>query len=356
MPYILYWMMVVLVLMSTMVQAQVVIYGLDEAQQYSAENGPENYYIQVSSFKNQSNALRYRQYLQAKTLYPVVIKSKPFFLPPIYAVWVGPIPSVYEVKRVAAVLNEPHEQRQLKIHKPNAAQRPTGNWYLSVGGGGQYPLGMDTLQVNNGSDFSPPYSMDLYSIQTGNSGVFALVAGRSWQQDKPYLPRYALGLMWQHMFKSQLNGQVTQYSDPLFTNYDYQLNVQSDAILAYGKVNVFQWKRMAPYLNIGLGGSINQVSNYNETALSGVNSRVSPGFQNNSASQFAYLLGAGIDLFATEQWSFSAGYNYVNLGSVSSGFGLSTWSGEKLNLGSNATNEFLLTLNFQFDDVRFYRG
>ena len=225
-----------------------------------------------------------------------------------------------------------------------------GNWFIGVGAGGLYSNLPSSTTVHNGSAFPAPHDVDLYTTKNQGKIVTEVSAGHRWTTSSHLIPAYSLGVLWQYGFNSNMGNTITQYSEPEFLNYNYNWNAQSNLLLASGKLNVFQYKRFSPFINGGIGASFNLANDYSETALANVTPRVSPDFRSNTASQFAYQLGAGFDLQLTPQILASLGYNYQNLGQVASGYGVSTWSSEKLNLGSSSQNEFLISVHYLFDN------
>lgn len=223
-----------------------------------------------------------------------------------------------------------------------------GNWFVSFGAGAQHPQWHNIMKVNNGSDFPSPYNMDIYSTKNQSEAVIALSVGRRWHRDSFWLPSYSLGAFWQYFFRTHLGKTITQYSEPEFTNYKYTWDLTANLLLASAKVNLFQYKLFAPYVNGGIGSSFNRTSDYTEKALAGVTPRVSPQFSKFSTSEFAYQVGAGIDLQLTPQVLLSVGYNYQDLGQISSGSGKETWSNQSLNPGSYHSNEVLVSISYLF--------
>lgn len=230
-----------------------------------------------------------------------------------------------------------------------------GNWFISLGGGGQFPDLNSHMKVNNNSGFPEPFDHDRYSISNNNGGVIAASIGRHWQNNNFWLPSYSLGLFWQYFFKTHIHGEITQYSLPEFTNYNYNLDFVSKLLLASGKINLFQYRIFSPYINGGIGSSFNNVSNYCEKAFSGVTPRVSPEFRDSNISEFAYNLGAGIDIQVLPQLILSVGYLYQDLGPISSGNGVNAWAEQSLNPGSYRSNEVLVTATYLFGRKSFIK-
>ncbi|AWN74053.1 hypothetical protein LEAN103870_17395 [Legionella anisa] len=223
-----------------------------------------------------------------------------------------------------------------------------GNWFISLGGGAQFPDLNSHMNINNGSGFPEPFDQDRYSITNDNGGVIAASAGHRWQNNNFWFPSYSLSIFWQYFFKTHINGEITLYSLPEFTNYNYNFDFVSNLLLASGKINLFQYGIFSPYINGGIGSSFNNISKYSEEAFSGVTPRVSPGFRNSNTSEFAYNVGAGLDMQILPQLILSVGYIYQDLGPISSGNGVDTWAEQSLNPGSYRSNEVLVTATYLF--------
>ena len=332
------------------------IYNLQQAY---ATHAKSTYFIQTNSFTQQNNAYRYQKHMQAQTKYPVRMLTKILHNQTFYQVVVGPIVSIHEMQKIANLcFQAPTSHAAIKppvaiqkTHEITVSQTPNKHRtaYIAAGAGGIYPTVASQMKVNNGSDFPAPYNMDIYSTQTSGNAVVDLQAGYRWQQDRLFIPAYSIGLMWQYAINNNVGSNITQYSDPTFLNYTYNWETSTNALLAVAKLNLIQYRALSPYLNGGIGAAFNQTSHYSEQALPDVTPRVSPGFKTNNSTGFSYIAGAGIDYALSSNLFVSAGYNYINFGSLSSGSGVGTWSGQKLNLGSVGANEFLVNVNYLFD-------
>jgi opacity protein-like surface antigen len=223
-----------------------------------------------------------------------------------------------------------------------------GNWFISAGAGAQYPQWHNLMKIHNNSELSAPNDKDLYSTKNQSEPILALSLGKRWQSNQFWLPSYSFGVFWQYFFRTHLGRTVAQHSLPAFTNYKYKWDLTANVLLASAKLNLFQYGKIAPYVNGGIGSSFNRTSNYQETALPGVAPRTSPRFGKFSTSEFAYNAGVGVDLQLTPQFIISVGYNYFDLGQISSGPGKEIWSDQSLNPGSYHSNEILVSLSYLF--------
>lgn len=316
----------------------------------------KTYIIQAGSFKSKSNALKYQHRLQQITQYPVSIHHNIY-----YKVHVGPVDTASKTKEVAqhilAQLHHPttriaapHPTPIKTIAEPQpivALHSENQHWFVTAGGGAQWSQSKSSMTVHNGSQYPYPQNVDLFTVQDHSTGgMFFLSAGHRWERDNTWLSAYSLGLYYQYLFNHNINGTITQYSDPEFLNYSYQWGNSSNLILISNKLNIYQVKKWSPYVSLGLGVALNRSGTYTETAYTNVTPRYSPDYASSTSSNFAYQLGLGIDYQATPSWILGLGYLYQNLGTSESGPGASTWSSTRLNLGSLSQNELALSVTY----------
>jgi opacity protein-like surface antigen len=333
-----------------------VIYGLKNAKVFT-DDSQGDVYIEAGSFINKPNADKYKKSLQAKTTYPVKIIQHAKF----YSVLIGPVSSAFQVRQLAnkelsssahqhiAHHSYSHTHCMFKQYKDVVIPISEPKWFVALGGGVQYPQFKSRMTVNNGSGFPPPFNQDVYATNTPTQPVVAVTAGRRWVRDTYWVPAYSIGLRYEHLFQVNVGDTVTQYSSPEFTNYRSRWGVATDLLLAYAKINLFNYGRLSPYVSGGVGTAFNSASAYGETALPGVTARTNPGFGSKRTSRFAFNAGIGVDYRLTREWMFSLGYEYLNLGSVVSGSGTNSWAGESLHLGTYHSNQLLLSVNYLFD-------
>lgn len=222
------------------------------------------------------------------------------------------------------------------------------HWYVSAGGGMEYPHFNAASRVNNGSGFTPPANQDIYSFQNNHHPFLTLSTGYRYAATRLWLPALSLGLNYQYLPSNDIGGHIVQYSDPTFTNYNFRWDITTQLLLAAAKLNLFQYHHLMPYVSAGMGAAYIRASSYHETALAGVTPRTSAGFAENTNTQFAYTLGAGLDYQINSTWLVSGGYQYLNLGKIRSGSGSAGWSGQSLYLGYYRSNELLINLIYLF--------
>lgn len=333
------------------------------------------FFMQLGAFRSKENAMHLQKKWQALDHYPVHIKQAGNY----YRVRIGPM-SGKEVAQFKskhrgdksyfssrlnrkAVINK--SVLSPSIHLPirvtqqhdNRSSTPlmsvdnsyNGHWYLGVDVGQLTSTMNSVTTVNNGSNFTPPYNHDIYTLNAHKPIVLAVEGGQSWRQDNRWFPNYYLGLRYQHLFSSNVKGSVTQYSLPSTLNYNYTWSVSTDVLSAYTKLDLVTLGPIMPYVNVGVGASFNRSGTYKEAALPGVTPRISPNYAAGTQSSFAYDVGAGLDVALKPNVVFALGYDYQNLGALRSGSGQSTWSGERLSAGQLSVNTFLLGITYLFD-------
>jgi opacity protein-like surface antigen len=112
------------------------------------------------------------------------------------------------------------------------------------------------------------------------------------------------------------------------------------------KLNLIQFNQISPYVTGGVGVAFNRGANYSETALENVTPRVSPAFDNHTNTKFTYSVGAGLDWQVSPKLILSLGYQFQDLGSVSSGTGTGLWAGDALRSGSYRSSSVLFSTSY----------
>ncbi|MES2998946.1 MAG: hypothetical protein V4700_06480 [Pseudomonadota bacterium] len=160
---------------------------------------------------------------------------------------------------------------------------------------------------------SPNGTTVLGNLRTGNSystPFFFVGIGYRWSQEYPWLPSINVGL--QHRYTSPVNVygfSQTPSVDPGPTNYNYRMQQESWLIMT--KADIYQWKKLMPYVAMGLGVSFNRISQFF------VNSPIFANQLSGSTTltgDFSYSLGAGIDYPVKDDFWLSLGYFYDDFG------------------------------------------
>lgn len=348
---------------SSAFSASKTFYDLERATHFeNPEKG--NYFIQMGNFSKQMNALDFERRIREKVDFPVAIHhTNEYFI-----VIVGPMKNAEDVRKAAQELQRTQTYAErpkttYRIHtkpkhskydeiKMGKAQTP---WFVGIGPGVQQLNVINPIYVSNGSNFSRPYNNDKFSTATNTQAVIAAEVGYTWKNTgewfsagHQWFPSYTLSFYYNHLFQTDIGDQIQQYSIPAFTNYQYTWKVSADVLLVVAKLNLIEYEQFSPFIQVGLGGSLNNASQYSETAYQNVTARVNPAFADYTVGAFAYDLGAGIDWQFHPHFSLSLLYQFQNLGSIQSGQGASTWQGDNLRSDTYQTNLALLKLDYHF--------
>jgi len=222
------------------------------------------------------------------------------------------------------------------------------SWYVGLDAGAAYSPHHATMTVDNRSEAPPPYHLDQYSTQHQRQAVLGLQVGKRWAQNKAWFPFIALGLRYQHFFERDIKGNVTQYSNPDYTNYAYRWPSSTHVTSVNAKVNIRQFKQFLPYLSGGLGAAFHRTGAYQESPYGNITPRLSPDYASKHHTQFYYDVGLGVDMLMTLQWIISLGYDYQSLGGIQSDFGQNGWEDSRLDLGRFSTHTALISLTYLY--------
>ncbi|HVE44548.1 MAG TPA: acyloxyacyl hydrolase [Gammaproteobacteria bacterium] len=195
-------------------------------------------------------------------------------------------------------------------------------FYLGAGIGASYSKTNTNNYISSGAGWpNDHYSPD---PMTTSANIFAAF-GYTWgKKGRIWLPYYGLGLRYEYVPSTTVKGHINQYSLPNFNNYNYNYDVKLSNLFATAKVDIVKWEEVMPYLTAGAGGTIYSTSDYTETATANVTPRVSPGFKNNTATNFSYFLGVGLDYPVQRELWLNLEYNYASYGTIKTGKGANT--------------------------------
>lgn len=344
----------VFVLSISYVSAKTIIYDTNQIHRF---RGTQPFYVQLGAFKIHHYAIQAQGKAQHRYSYPVYIKHR---ADGYYVVMMGPIRSNPSKTQRLPLFHRKHNA-QYPYHKTSSRQWFTvadldqpkksstrSNYFMGVQGSALWSMAGDRILVNNHSDLDPPMDVDIYSANDNTRGAIGLVLGETWHENRKILPDYGLGFRYQHLFQNSISGDIEQYSLPQYNNYSYTWGNSANTLTVFTKLNLFNYYHISPYIEAGLGVSFNQTMQYQETAFSGVTPRISPDFGGGTNTAFAYHAGVGVDIPLTNQWSASIGYEYQNLGKVSSKDGRDSWSDTTLSLGNYQLNSVVGRITYWF--------
>lgn len=216
-------------------------------------------------------------------------------------------------------------------------------WYYTFGAGMARPVINTSTLVDNNSGAISPFNNDIYTSNKGNNAAFLLEIGKRWTISDTRLKALSLGLQYQHFFPTDIGHQITQYSSPQFLNYSYDLDLSANILMLNAKVDLFSWKKITPFINVGGGILQLTASGYGETAYSGITARTSPAFQRNENYQLTYQAGAGFSWELNPSSFVSINYLYMPLTKFATKGGAGPWSNRKLDFGDKYAQSIFIT-------------
>lgn len=225
-----------------------------------------------------------------------------------------------------------------------------GAFYLSAGVGRSFYL-MDTDNyINPGTN----WPADHYYKNDIHDGSFVDVTfGYAWTRYCDWFPALMMGLNYTYAFQGKVSGYINQYDLSQFQNYTYSYDFSRQSLMLVLKADIFRLDSgVMPYVIVGGGQSLNKGSSYREQPLSNVTPRISPGYNTASHTQWAYMVGAGIDFAFRDDIWVGLEYTYGDFGTVKTGNGDPTpsltgmnYSGQHL---SNTLRANSIALNFTY--------
>ncbi|MEO8402126.1 MAG: outer membrane beta-barrel protein [Gammaproteobacteria bacterium] len=222
-----------------------------------------------------------------------------------------------------------------------------GRWYMDIAGGASSVSMPGQTSVSNGTLLMFPLNNDTYSTHSPYTNLnLGLGGGYQWQFDRTYVPYFNLGIQYTHIFTSHVEGSVTQFSLPIFNNYNYKFDYDANVLVLNGKLDLIEYHSFLPYIALGIGAAYNDFSNYHEYAKPSVTPRTTPNYGSHNTANFTYTLGAGVDYHCSNKIWLSLGYEYDSLDKLKSNRGRSTWSTTQLTFDSLKNNMVFASLSY----------
>lgn len=215
-------------------------------------------------------------------------------------------------------------------------------WYVQ----GNVGMSLQKASGSNSVSTGIPGYADSYQVSSlANATVFGLEGGIQIPRatTSPWFSTYQIGLRYQQNLSTALKGTVTQYSTAAFLNYDYNYNVASQTLLLLGRTDIYTWKWLSPFVELGLGYELRSVSAYSEAALPGVdNPRQSPAFSSSSGGGLSYLYGLGVKAKIKPNFWVALSADMNNSSTYKTGTGVAPAAPSGLSLANNVASQTLL--------------
>ncbi len=241
---------------------------------------------------------------------------------------------------------------QATIYKDIPEQQNDNAWFVGVG------AGMSWLNLNNNATYvtngaPAPYNLDYYSVKAPSSQKqVQLDFGYRWHAMRAFAPYYSLYAEYRHYMNTNIKGSIMQYSLPDFLNYDYKMRYSADLFMLNGKIDLFEFHRLLPYISAGVGVIANHLDSYEETPLANVTPRINPGYAQRHNFDPAVSLGLGLDYKITKNIWATLGLEHLRQSSLQTSNGADSWSATHLTFGNSVKmNSVFFTITANIPDT-----
>ena len=147
---------------------------------------------------------------------------------------------------------------------------------------------------------------------------------------------------------ASLSGNIWDFEDPRFNNYNYTYSLQHAHLTLKGKLLLEMKNAFSPWVSGGLGVGFNRSSEFTTTSTL-YEAIVLPGsnFTQNTTASLTYTLGCGLQYALTKDWRIGVGYEFADWGSSALGKApLQTEGSQGLSLSHFYTNGLLFNLTW----------
>ena len=193
--------------------------------------------------------------------------------------------------------------------------------------------GYASINANGGTKRYTGTDSDVFTYNNSgsgqNTGFIGVFLGT--ERSLPLISRPGFfmqtGVEYNYIGKVSVNGINTVGVEPqTSTTYRYNYNFQTQQVLGTLRLFATAYERFHPYGEVGLGAAFNHAGQYNATTTETGSINLTPGFSNQSNTQFSYSLGLGVDTQVNTKIRVGLGYRYSNFGSPSLGNGTVTFN------------------------------
>ena len=203
------------------------------------------------------------------------------------------------------------------------------SWFLDIA----YGTGINGLPHENAPPNTAGWGSDIYRADgIANTPITSLAIGYQWLAQRHWFPSYSLAVRYTYLFSTQIDGRISLMGGQFPNCYHYSYRINAQNIMAIAKFDIYNWHQFKPYITIGIGGSRNTFSNYNENVIVGPKFRpeIPPGYNKKTTNNLAYSLGAGFTYQWSKHWQTGFEYQWQNLGDIESTYGKNTYYNDRL--------------------------
>ncbi len=207
--------------------------------------------------------------------------------------------------------------------------------------------GVDTASVSTQSTIGmiAPFTNTYLGTNANNTQVLAgLFLGG--ETELPSQWRWQYGVRFFQTDAFDVQGDVYQFSDPLFYNLTYQYEIRNRRVMAETKLFATFKSSWHPYGVAAVGEAFNFAGNYQEIPLSSTSVPMQQPFQDHTTSDLAYSFGLGLDYSCTQHMRIGASYRWSELGKASLGTSPIQDSTSTIQHSRLQASEFLVELSY----------
>lgn len=213
---------------------------------------------------------------------------------------------------------------------PVVKPQPTPRPYVELGLGQAFDSRLDASSYSFANPRREEGTITLALMPNGRILASDILIGGGWvwsqlyPADTHYLPFISLGLQYQY---SNVDHQKT------FIDLDFKLkNTQNNGtsllsfntpyefsqrrLLANAKLDLYRWRYVMPYVNLGLGATWNKVKQTEPFLITEKSDTVPITTLGSRNNRWSYSVGAGLDFLVNENLWLSLGYQYNNFGRI----------------------------------------
>lgn len=311
------------------------VYGLSNAKYFKSKTNGD-FYIQMGTFKSETNAKNYKEQLIKKYHHPVIIEKKGNY----HITYIGPIHSAAEVRVINKTgtnimpvkRNETHSLASQKTQKNHPAIHNGKDGLLAPVKGPNHlevigALGIASLNAGDGSLGVTSNETDrlvqtnsndwnTFTAQLGIGSIYYLRDAQQYSENTQWFPSVEPELNAYYLGGNGIKGDVWRFQSPNFNDMTYKMPINSYRLMLDTALTVVSKRQYSLYAIGGIGAAWNHIG-YSDANNSGLPCTIqSLNLNSNTPSNFVWEAGAGLSYALNNRFSLSLEYLYVDLGRI----------------------------------------
>lgn len=232
-----------------------------------------------------------------------------------------------------------------QLHAAPFLGMPNVQGYLGATVGLASIQGSGTSQTQIAVTSNIPDTFATHGTHQGTS--FGLVGGINIPRHTTWFNSYQFETSLWQLGNTSIGGTHTMPPNLHNWQYNYQYNLQLQAISFDTTVNIYEWHRWLPFVGVGMDIACATTSNYQETPQADAQP-TALSFTDQTKNLFLYHVRAGLRYQLPKNWQLQLAYTYYPMIKISTGLG-NTGVISVPGVNSNVSiSNFGLVLNYQF--------